>query len=284
MSKEFFRFLRGEINGFYLTSFYNTLNRLSTEDKTFLRNLYNTVFKSADEVTGIERPMSSDDITGIGVFAGVFMPRVTVDSYNGSIRLSMSNIVDGEEYSERGLWNIEQEKFGFFHTSDPQTTDINALATDENKSSLVGENDTLLGYIPSGEQILKEDGTIDLTKILSSPPSDVPYTEFYGTKFLYLSEGDEVKVQLNLSMFFNLIKALQWIRYNGASVDSLCKIFNILCPDFIKIDNISWNGEPFGEVDYVVDETMEIEQKQVRIAILKYFMKKKFPQYVLVEV
>lgn len=282
MSKQIFRHLRGEINGFYLTKMYDTLNYFTKEDKDFLRDLYNTVFKSSLEVTGKEVPMNDNDIKGLGVFAGVFMPRVTLDSFNGAFRLSTSHIVDGEEYSERGLWNMENERFDYYHTSDPQEDDINTLATDENKSSMVGEDETVLGYIPSGVQVLKEDGTIDLTKIEAEEP-DVPYSEFYGTKFLYLSEGDNVQVQITKAVYFELIKALQWIRYNGASIKSLCKVFELLCPEFVHIESIVWSEPFYGVLTYSIDEEYEIEMKQVRIEILKYFMKKKFPQLILVE-
>ena len=36
MAKALFRFLRGELNGFYITSLYNTLNETSTAIKEML--------------------------------------------------------------------------------------------------------------------------------------------------------------------------------------------------------------------------------------------------------
>ena len=45
MSKAFFRFLRGELNGFYLKSIYNTLNESTKYTKAFLMDFNNMQFK-----------------------------------------------------------------------------------------------------------------------------------------------------------------------------------------------------------------------------------------------
>lgn len=281
--KALFRFLRGEINGFYLTNMYNSLNVLTEEDRNFLGRFANTVFKSEEEVVDKEYPMSNEMIRGLGIFAGIFPLRVTTDSFNGALRMTMSNIVDGVEYSERGLFNTDRESFDFVRTTQEEyNTDINTLATDTKKTSMNSPDDTVIGYIPEGVQVLKEDGSIDLSKILFEPPEEGAYSEFYGTDHLYMSESENVFVNLSNRVYFDLIKALQWIRYNGNSIGSLCKVISVLCPEFIHIESINWSNKVYGIVTYSVDD-IEVENKQMKIDTLKFLVKMKFPQIVLVE-
>lgn len=281
--KALFRYLRGEINGFYLTNIYNSLNVLTEEDRNFLGRFANTVFKSEDEVVGKEYPISNDMLKGIGKVAGIFPLRVTTDSFSGALRMSMSNIVDGVEYSERGLFNMEREDFDFVRTSQEEfNTDINTLATDARRTSMNSPDDTVVGYIPEGVQVLKEDGTIDLSKIVFEPPAEGAYSEFYGVDHLYMSESENVFVNLSNKIYLDLIKALQWIRYNGDSISSLCKVIEVLCPDFLHIESIDWSNKVYGIVNYSVSAE-EIDNKQMKIDALKFLVKMKFPQLIMVE-
>lgn len=283
MSKAFFRFLRGEINGFYLTNIHNTLNKITEEDKQFIAQFANMVFKSASEAEYNEYPIPYDMLRGIGIIAGVFPPRVNSESYSGSLHMTTSKIVDEKEYSERGLFDMNREDFNFVRTDEQEyTTDINTLASDSNRTSMIGDNDTIVGYIPEGVEVIKEDGSIDLTKILASPPEEGAYSEFYGVKYLYLSENAYVMVNVNNEVYLELIKALQWIRYNGQSIASLCKVASIICPEFLHIENIDWSNEKYGVVTYSVS-TEEYELKLVKIELLKFIVQKKFPQLVLIE-
>lgn len=284
MSKKVFRHLRGEINGFYLSNLHNSLNELIKEDTDFLRDLKNMVFKNTEDTVNIEYPISEKDLKGIGVIAGGFLPRIGADSFNGSLRFTNSYVVNGTEYSERGLFDTEEESFNFVRTDEQSyATDINTLATNKERSSIAGDNNTVIGYLPSGVDIIKDDGTIDLTKILSEPPEDSPYYEFYGTEFLYLSEGNTVYAQMSRTLYLELIKSLQWIRYNGSSLSSMCKIINILCPEFLKIESIDWSNGHYGVVSCSIDEEYVLELKQARVATLLYFMQIKFPQFIFIE-
>ena len=283
MSKALFRFLRGEINGFYLTNIYDSLNVLTEEDKIFLAKFNNMVFKSENDITGNEFPMPYDMIRGIGIIAGIYPLRITTDSYNGTIRMTTSKVVDGEEYSERGLFNVATEQFDFVRTDQEEyDTDINTEADDEHRTSMNAPTDSVLGYLEEGVKNIKDDGTVDLTKVLSVPPQDKAYSEFYGVDHLFLSESENVQIDIDGELYFNLIKALQWIRYNGDSIMSLCKVINILCPDFIHIDSIDWSTGTYGIVYYEVSSA-EIINKQAKIEAMKFLIRMKFPQLVLVE-
>lgn len=284
MSKAFFRFLRGEINGFYLTNIHNVLNTLTEEDKTFLAHFNNMVFKNPEELKGEEYPIGSEMIKGIGTIAGVFRPRVTSDSFSGTLRMTTSKVVDGVERSERGLFNMEEESFDFVRTNqDVYNTDINTEADNGHRTSMNSNTDEVKGYLASGETNIKEDGSVDLDKVLVSPPANKAYSEFYGVDHLYLSESENVYAHISPPVLLNLIKALQWIRYNGASIESLCRVTEILCPDFVKIDSIDWTNVIYSIVTYTVDSTAIVDNKQMKIEALKFLLRMKFPQMILVE-
>ena len=198
-----------------------------------------------------------------------------------------SHVVDGVEFSERGLFNVDTENFTFEHT-DPSITspDINTLATNKKHSSLVGDEEPI-GYISQDEtDVINDNAEVRLEKILAEPPQDKAYSEFYGNQFLFLSEGDTVYETISLSLFIELFKALQWIRYNGASLTSLVKVVSIVCPEgLIKIDRteVSADGKAV-YVYYVYDVTSTATDKESRLALLEYIIGLKFKQTVLVEV
>lgn len=197
MAKAFFRWLRGELNGYYITNINGAVNDSTKDVKKFLSE-----FKAQQFETGKIR---DSDLYGLGKFAGIFLPRLSRAESLASLRMTESFVKDGFEFSERGLFNTELENFSFFHTQDDTTVyfffvrtnqdtynnDINTLATNLNRSSLVGNSDTVLGYISSEEtDLFDEIGNVKPEKVLSAPPSGVAYSEYYGDEFLLLSEGD----------------------------------------------------------------------------------------------
>ena len=197
MAKEFFRFLRGELNGFHINAVNTTANTFAKDIKEFLFKFKNQQFELGK--------IDDKSLYGLGEFAGIFLPRLSRAEAISSIRMSESHVVDNEEFSERGLFNTDFEVFQFFHCSNDKVAyflfvrttqeayedDINTLATDLNRSSLVG-NDTVLGYISSEEtDLFDEEGNVKPEKVLSEPPAGVAYSEFYGNQFLLLSEGDD---------------------------------------------------------------------------------------------
>ena len=205
MSKAFFRFLRGELNGFYLKSIYNTLNESTKNTKAFLMDFNNMQFK--------EGMIDVTTLLNIGKFAGVFPLNLVQTESLTSLKMSDSKEVDGFEYSERGLYNTIQEVFNYYHLTQ-ESDDINTLATEEERSSLVGEEE-VIGYIAEDEiDILDNQGKVRPEKILYEVPEGKAYSEFYGNKFLFLSEGEEIYSKTSNEIFLDLYKALQY-NYNA---------------------------------------------------------------------
>lgn len=398
MSKAFFRWLRGELNGFYVTNINGALNSATADIKDFLSD-----FKAQQFENG---KISDKNLYGLGKFAGIFLPRLSRAESLSSLRMTESHVENGFEFSERGLFNTALENFSFFHTQDDTTVyfffvrtnqdaynnDINTLATNLNRSTLVGNSDTILGYISSEEtDLFDEIGNIKPEKVLSAPPSGVAYSEYYGDEFMLLSEGDNspadniVRIRMtdsniiddieyserglfvvsvplftddintlatstlrsslvgnetligyisseetnvlddngyvrhekisatppegvaysdyygdqfmflseadasysNLepSLYIELFKALQWIRYNGASIKSLGKITSLICPEgLVKLGDVETASDgKHWNVYYNYDDTVDIELKQQRLNLLQFIVNLKFVQVTLVE-
>lgn len=279
MAKALFRFLRGELNGYYLTNIYNSLNVYSEDIKKFFIDFQSQQFELGQ--------ISEDTLYNLGKFASIFLPRRPVSESKTSLYMTDSHEVDGVEYSERGLFNTDNESFEFVHTDPSITTpDINTLATEGKRSSLVG-NEQPVGYISeSGIDVLDDEGRVRPSKVLDEPPSEGAYSEFYGNQFLFLSEGDTVYEKIAPSLFIELFKALQWIRYNGASIASLVRIISILCPEgLITIDSIDVGGDgKFIYVYYNYNSSSPVANKESRFALLQYIIDIKFKQIVLSEV
>lgn len=276
MSKLFFRWLRGEINGAYLTNFYDALNLEVKEVKDFLVNFKTMQFNDT---------MSSTTLFNLGKFASVFIPRYTTPEKTGSMTFSESYVVDGEEYSERGLYDTEREKFDYVHTTQEEgLSDINTLATETNRSSLVGD-EAVRGYIASSNtDVLNDEGKVKPSVILSEPPSGEAYSEFYSDDFLFLSEGAGINYSnINSDLYVNIYKALQWIRYNGVSLKSLLRITSILCPEgFVKINSIVLaEDNKHYIIYYVADESSTVTNKVQRLYLLDYLIQLKFKQFIL---
>lgn len=277
MAKALFRFLRGELNGYYITNLYNSLNEYSADIKKFFVDFQNQQFE--------EGKISNEALYNLGKFASIFLPRRPRAESRTSLYMTDSHVVDGVEFSERGLYNTQTESFDFEHT-DPsiETPDINTLATDTKRSSLVGD-ETAEGYISSNEtDVLDDSGMVRPQKVHSAVP-DVPYSEFYGNQFLFLSEGDVTYETIAPSLFIELFKAMQWIRYNGVSMASLARIVAILCPEgLVKIsrNEVSSDGRAM-YLYYVYDNTSPVSDKESRFALLEYLINLKFKQIILVE-
>lgn len=277
MAKKFYRFLRGELNGHYLTSMYNVLNITNEDISSFLAHFVKMQFNTTD--------MTEEEIYNLGKFAGVYIPRLSGGDAYGAFRMTESHEVDGVQRSERGLLERENEKFEFFHTEqDEYEDDINTLATNDLRSSLVGDEE-VLGFISSNfdGDVVDNNGNVKEEAIEEEPPEDVAYTDFYGNQFTFLAEGRIVKRNIPTALFFPLLKVMQYIRYNGASIASLCDIINILCPNgLVKIDSIvKHSTAPVYIVNHTYDESVEVSSKIQRYNTLLYVVQLKFPQFVM---
>lgn len=397
MSKAFFRFLRGEINGFYLNSIHNVFNKYTENIKAFF-----SVFNKQQFAEG---KIDDEYLYGLGLFAGVILPKLQKEESITSLRMTDSFKVSGIEFSERGLLNTDSEQFRFFNLNNDTSTvfvfvrtnqdgygtdintesnsfsrsslvgsetplgyisaletdlfdsygnikkgkilstppanspyveyygdnflflsegddseadrivrlrlseseivdgvqyserglflipvstmaDINTFATETMRSSLVG-NEQPIGYISSLEtDVLDDNGKVRPEKILSEPPANVAYSEFYGNQFLFLSENKVSYSNLDPSLYFSLFKAMQYIKYNGTSIASLIKIIDVLCPKgLVKISNISVaEGIQAFILFYTFDVTVEVDLKQQRLYLLRYIVATKFPQIILTEI
>lgn len=273
MAKAFFRWLRGELNGFYVTNINGALNESTKGIKDFLSE-----FKAQQFEKG---KISDKNLYGLGKFAGIFLPRVSKTESSTSFRMTESFVVDGFECSERGLFNPAVENFSFFSEAD----DINLLAKPSQRSSMVGD-ETLIGYISSEEtDVLDDNVKVRREKISATPPEGVAYSDYYGDQFMFLSEAETTYENLEPSLYMELFKALQWIRYNGVSIKSLGRIASLICPDgLVKLGRVETASDgKHWNVYYDYDDTVDVPLKQQRLNLLEFIVNLKFVQVSLVE-
>lgn len=284
--KAFFRFLRGELNGAYLQKLNQVNNDFSEDIKDFLAYFRKMQFKTADEVTEGELPINTDMMKGIGVIAGTFPPYIMQESLRSALRFTGSHVVNNREYSERGLYNMEGQAFRFVRTDQQEyDTDINVLSNSEDRSSLVNDGRTPVGYFPEGENIIKDDGSLDYTKLLPAPRPNHADAPFYGDNFLYLSESYPVLAITDMRVMLYVIEAMQWVRYNGMNIASMATFANIICPDFLFIMGIDWTEfYAHGVIEYGIDEDYEVEDKLLKVNLFKFLSERKFSQLTFSEV
>ena len=277
MSKSFFRYLRGEINGYYLNNMHNVMEKEIKSIKDFFSVFYNMQFELGK--------IASETLFNIGKFASIFLPRRALSESLTSLYMTDSVILGGTEHSESGLYNTESEQFTFYILSEDTTEDVNYFSTETKRSSLVG-NEKIKGYISEyAEDVLDDSGKVRKSVILPSPPGSGAYSEFYGNNFLFLSEGVISYAQLDPSLYIELYKAMQYIRYNGVSIKSLCKIVSVLCPNgLVKIDRLEVSSNKKNiYVYYYYDSSALVSFKEQRITLLEYIINLKFKQIQLVE-
>lgn len=277
MAKEFFRFLRGELNGFYITQINSSLNKFVQDVKEFVLEFNTQQFNST---------MNSTTLFNLGKFAGIFLPRLSSSESRTGFRLSDSNVVDGVEYSERGLFNTDTETFEYKHINqNPDLPDINTLSTEKLRSSLIGD-ESVKGYISANEtDVLNDSGLVRPEKILSSPPEGEAYNNFHGNNFMFLADVITTYENLSPSLYYDLFVVLQWIRYNGASVESLCTVVKTLCPNgLVLINRIEVSSDETRLIVYYkYNENADVNLKAQRIYLLQYIVDIKFLSVVLTE-
>lgn len=277
MAKSIFRYLRGEINGSYLNAIHNTLEKEVVDIKDFFIDYHNQQFQ-VDKI-------SDTALFNLGKFASIFLPRRPTNESVTSVYMTETKKVDNQEYSERGLYSTSNETFNFYHTDTVTTEDINILATERERSSLVGEEE-VLGYISENtEDVLDDTGKVRIEKVSATPPEQGAYSAYYGNNFLFLSEGDVSYETISPSLYLELYKAIQYIRYNGVSLKSLCNVVGVLCPQgLVKIKEIRVSQDKtYIYIDYVYDNSVNVNFKEQRFSLLSYLINLKFKQFVLVE-
>lgn len=281
MAKKLFRFLRGELNGYYITRINNALNGLCEDIESLFISFKHMQFNIAT--------MSEDTIYNIGLFAGVHLVRLSTGEAYGAMRMTEGyrDSVTNTERSERGLLKRENESFEFFHTaSNTYAQDINTLATQDRRSSLTGDEE-IVGYIDSNNlDVLDEDGNVKPSAVLSEPPANSAYSDFYGNQFLFLSDSTEITKNINIVLFIELYKIMQYIRYNGVNIKSFIQMVSILCPSgLVTVEGIRKAlNQPYFEVLCHYNLETEIEYVQQRLNTLEYLVGLKFPQFMLTQV
>lgn len=284
--KKFFRDLTAEANGFYIKGIVSSLNNVVSYFNDVFSYMAAVQFKTPEDPTLLasEYPIEDKDLRDIAKIAGVFTPFISAESNLGSLAFTSSKIVDGVQYSERGLFDILSESFKFFRTS-PGTypTDINTLATKYLRSSLVPEGAPILGYIEEGSTVLTEDGQIIPSAILPSPPVDKAYYPYYGEQYLFLAENFLIEAYLDLATFKELFESFQRIRYNGASIVELANITVLLMGDFVYDIGIVPDGQKF-IVYYKLNQESELVGKTKRLYIWRMLLRQKYKQFALSEV
>ena len=277
MSKAFFRFLRGELNGFYITNLYNTLNVVTESTKKFLIDFSKMQFNL--------ETMPTETIYNIGTFAGVHLVRLSAGEAYGAMRMTEGYEVNGQERSERGLLKRDTETFEFVHTEqDSYSSDINTLATQDRRSSLTGDEE-IQGYISSDNfDVIDENGDVKPSAILSEPPENVAYSDFYGNQFMFLSEQTSITTNISPVLFLELYKVMQYIRYNGVNIKSFAQMVSIICPDgFVLITSITKReGQNAFNVTYRTNMNVPVDFPTQRIGLLEYLTLLKFPQFMLI--
>jgi hypothetical protein len=281
--KKIFRFLRGELNGFYIKNISYCLNNVTRDIEELLKYFWRVQFKDPTEVTDKELPISEHDLLGIGRFAGIFMPNITADSTSGSLRFSNAHIIDGINYSERGLFERFKEDWTYFRTNqNTYTDDISTLATRDMQTGFVPEGQPILGYIEEGVDMIDENGYIRTDLILPSPPVGKAYSPYYGEQFMHLAEVFTLIQELGYDTYMTLFTNMQYIMYNGVNVRSFLRITDSLVSDYVENITIEADTNRY-IVEYTLNHESEIDNRIKRLFAWQYIIKQTYKLFVLQE-
>jgi len=280
--KTFFRHLCSELDGFYVKACVYFLNNCT-------ENIRSLFYYMAHMQVGLEAVssgpvISESDFEGIGITAGVFVPYITAESSAGSLRFTSSHIVNGVEYSERGLFDRSCERFIFYRTDGTiYSTDINTLATPEGQTSMVEPGAPVLGYISEDLNILNSDGTVKENLLVNPAPSGMAAYPYYGGKYLHLSEVFSYQVYMTYDVYYHYFLAMQRIRYNGPSIKEFLYITELLTEDYIR--NVTFTNEGlYTIVYYMLNAESDTDYKMQKLYTWKKVTEWKFPQLILSEV
>lgn len=205
------------------------------------------------DVSDPDYPIREADLKGIAQVAGVLSIRGLSGFLIGWFRLSESTIVEGDEYSHRGLLNQTTGATDYIASATP--ADISTLATDDLRMPLIPEGAVPLGYKwDSDGTLLSEEGKLDLSKLHLTPPEgyvqdiegnwywpldpiEFPppsYAPYYGNQFLSLASSYPMVVTLDPSVFQTILEYHQKIKANGPVLRYLFEITEALVSDLIS--------------------------------------------------
>jgi len=280
--KQPFRYFRGEFNGYYLYKLVTCTNYAVGDilDELIYQILHQ--WKLEDEASSDEMFIRDEDIFNIAKIGGFYQTYAYGVSSYGSVYFTPSHIVDAQERSERGLFDMDTKQFCFIHTQfSDYDNDIINEASNTLRISLVPEGRSPVGYLPSGSDLYTEEGEIIWENLLSEPPNDgSPYTPFYGEEFLTHEEFFRKETFLTIKIFKLLFECLQQIRYNGPSMASFLEITSTLCEKYIyDIEVISFGR--FFIVYYSIDNSLALSDKDQRFSAWQKICKQKFKLFML---
>ena len=230
--KKLFRFHIGEFNGFILQSLCIVPNLIVTEVQHVLTHFKRVAFKNEDELLSYEDAVTYEELRGIGRFAGILPPILSGESNSSSIRFTNSYLYNGVEYSHKGLFNYETDRFSFYPSN---TGEITSIASAINQSTLVPEGQPILGYIAEGEDVFDEFGYVDESLLLSVPPVDKAYVPYYGKKFLHFAYLFTIIQELDRDTYLKLFISIQKIRFYGVTITSILELTKLI------LDTIVYN-------------------------------------------
>lgn len=282
--KSFFRFLTAEYNGYWVRKYNYAPEDTLSDVKELLCYMRHMVFKNPDEeINTGEVAIRENDLRGIGKIAGLFTPYISAESNLGSLVMTGSNVVNGTERSERGLFNMNKEAFDFYRTdTDNYPTDLTTLATERLRASLVPDGAPILGYIAEGTQVFTADGQVIESAILPSPPAGKAYWPYYGKQYLFLAETFMIETFLDSDTYKKLVESFQRIRYNGPSIAELVYLTEVILEDYVY--DIRFAGYSNSvKMSYKRNEMSSLAGKVKRFYIWSLLLSMKFKQIYAVE-
>ena len=275
--KQFFRFFREEFNGFFL---YHLVTFANLAINDILEELIYQRFFQWLLPGETNFPIREDDIINLGFFAGMSRPLLFGQTTAGSIYLTGSNVINGVQLSHRGLFNMETERFVFVENTQ---NDIVHHASPSMRMSLVPTGQEVLGYVRYDTPLFREDGSVDHSVILSTPPSGgIPYSEWYGETFLTLERYYNQTSILPIELFKRLLECVQWIRYNKPNIVSFLEITEILGQGYITNIEIVPNGRYY-IVFYSLDPGVVSSYWMQRLLVWEYVVAQKFKLFITQE-
>lgn len=282
--KSIFRYLNAEFNGFFVTAYHRALEGLTGDMKELFSYMRKVQLKLESEDIGSgEVPISEEDLKGIGTIAGLFVPFISAESNVGSLVFTKETTVNGNNYAERGLFDMNGETFKYVRTdAGAYQSDITSLAGERLRASFVPDGAPILGYIADGTVAFTEDGRIIPEAILASPPADKAYVPYYGEKYLFLAETFLIKSYIDIETYKNLLLSLQRIRYGGSSLAELVYLTELLLEDYLY--DISFESYARSvKMKYKINEESEISGKVKKLYVWKHIVEMKFKQIYAVE-
>jgi hypothetical protein len=285
-----FRFFRGEFSsGFFLFNTATFLNNIVTlmggvydEIMYWLNVQFEIISAGGDDI-----PMRTSDVMGIATTAGVFPLFFEGGYWSGALFFTESAVYLGKQRSERGLYDINNERFVFVRTdNDDYPDDIVTLASPSMRQSLIPHGQTILGYTRADQPVYDENGDVIWANVYATPPVGVAYDVFYGPSFATLSIDAIVISQMGIDFTMNLFIIMQHIRYNGATLQTFLDLTALICQDVVSgmsITQGTLGGRNYFVINYHVSGVSTADRPQERLRIWQYVVNQKFKLYLLNE-